>query len=34
VTTAANLRGEIRWTKPAPKNGPSVDVVNIAPAPL
>ena len=34
VTAAANLRGDIHWTKPAPKNGPSVDVVNIAGAPL
>jgi cytochrome c553 len=28
-----NLRGNIRWAKPAPKTGPSEDVVNIAPAP-
>ena len=34
ATAAANLRGEIRWAKPAPKTGPSQDVVNIAPAPL
>jgi cytochrome c553 len=34
VTAAANLRGDIRWTKPSPKSGPSADVVNIAPAPL
>ena len=34
VSAAANLRGDIRWTKPSPKNGPSTDVVNIAPAPL
>jgi cytochrome c553 len=34
VTAAANLRGDIRWTKPSPKNGPSADVANIAPAPL
>ncbi len=34
VTAAANLRGDIRWAKPAPKTGPSTDVVNIAPAPL
>jgi len=34
ATAAANLRGEIRWTKPAPKNGPSADVVNIAPPAL
>jgi cytochrome c553 len=33
-TAADNLRGSIRWTKPAPKDGPSPDVVNIAPAPL
>jgi hypothetical protein len=31
VTAAANLRGDIRWAKPAPKNGPSTDVVVIAP---
>jgi len=34
ATAAANLRGDIRWTKPSPKSGPSTDVVNIAPAPL
>jgi mono/diheme cytochrome c family protein len=34
ATAAANLRGDIQWTKPSPKNGPSADVVNIAPAPL
>jgi hypothetical protein len=34
ATSAANLRGQIRWAKPAPKTGPSQDVVNIAPAPL
>ena len=34
VTAAANLRGDIHWTKPAPKSGPSTDVVNIGPAPL
>jgi Domain of unknown function DUF11 len=34
ATAAANLRGDIHWTKPAPTNGPSTDVVNIAPAPL
>jgi cytochrome c553 len=33
-TQADNLRGNVRWTKPAPKTGPSEDVVNIAPAPL
>jgi cytochrome c553 len=33
-TATDNLRGNIRWTKPAPKDGPSPDVVNIAPAPL
>jgi cytochrome c553 len=31
VTAAANLRGDIRWAKPSPKNGPSTDVVVIAP---
>jgi len=34
ATAAANLRGQIHWAKPAPKTGPSPDVVNIAPAPL
>jgi cytochrome c553 len=34
ATAAANLKGEIRWAKPAPKTGPSADVVNINPAPL
>jgi cytochrome c553 len=34
ATAAANLRGEIRWAKPAPKTGPSTDVANINPAPL
>ena len=33
-TATDNLRGNIRWAKPAPKDGPSADVVNIAPAPL
>lgn len=33
-TEQDNLRGNIRWAKPAPKTGPSEDVVNIAPAPL
>ncbi|HEX9536364.1 MAG TPA: hypothetical protein VF924_12875, partial [Stellaceae bacterium] len=33
-TATDNLRGNIRWAKPAPKDGPSPDVVNIAPAPL
>lgn len=32
-TAADNVRGTIRWTKPAVKTGPS-DNVNIAPAPL
>jgi mono/diheme cytochrome c family protein len=31
VTAAANLKGDIRWAKPAPKSGPSTDVVVIAP---
>jgi hypothetical protein len=31
VTAAANLRGDIRWAKPSPKNGPSTDFVPIAP---
>jgi mono/diheme cytochrome c family protein len=34
ASAAANLRGEIRWAKPAPKTGPSQDVAAIAPAPL
>jgi cytochrome c553 len=34
VTATANLKGDIRWTKPSPKSGPSADIVNIAPAPL
>jgi hypothetical protein len=34
VTAAANLSGDIRWTKPSPKSGASTDVVNIAPAPF
>jgi cytochrome c553 len=34
ATAAANLRGDIHWTKPSPKDAPSTDVVNIAPAPL
>jgi mono/diheme cytochrome c family protein len=29
-----NLRGNIKWARPAPKQGPSQDVVNIAAAPL
>src|SRR5580704_1988359 len=33
-TATDNLRGNIRWAKPAPKEGVSPDVVNIAPAPL
>jgi mono/diheme cytochrome c family protein len=32
-TPADNVRGAIRWTKPAVKTGPS-DAVNIAPAPI
>jgi mono/diheme cytochrome c family protein len=34
VTAAANFKGDIRWTKPSPKSGPSADAVNIPPAPL
>jgi hypothetical protein len=34
TTSAANLRGQIRWAKPVPQTGPSQEVVNIAPAPL
>jgi mono/diheme cytochrome c family protein len=33
-TEKDNLKGSIRWTRPAPKSGPNLDVVNIAPAPL
>ena len=33
-TEANNLKGTIRWAKPAPKTGPNLDVANIAPAPL
>ena len=33
-TAQDNLRGNIKWTKPAPKTGPNMDVVNIAAAPL
>jgi mono/diheme cytochrome c family protein len=33
-TAASNLAGTIKWAAPAPKQGPSPDVVNIAPAPL
>ena len=34
ATAAANMNGSITWAAPAPKQGPSADVVNIAPAPL
>jgi len=34
ATAAANLRGDLRWTKPSPRSGPSTDVVVINPAPL
>lgn len=34
ATATANLRGDIRWTSPAPKSGPNTDVVAINPAPL
>ena len=33
-TQADNLKGTIRWAKPAPKTGPNTDNVAIAPAPL
>jgi mono/diheme cytochrome c family protein len=33
ATGSDRLRGMIRWAKPAPKTGPNLDVVNIAPAP-
>jgi len=33
-TAADNLAGNIKWASPAPKQGPSADVVNIAAAPL
>jgi len=34
ATAAANLKGEVRWAKPAPKMGPKEDSNPIAPAPL
>jgi mono/diheme cytochrome c family protein len=34
ATAAANLRGELRWLRPSPKNGPTHDTNLIAPAPL
>lgn len=34
ASAGAELKGDIHWTKPSPKDGPSVDVVNIAPAPF
>jgi hypothetical protein len=34
ATAQDNLRGNVKWAKPAPKTGPSTDAVNIAPAPL
>jgi hypothetical protein len=34
ATADANLKGDIRWAKPAPKTGPSTDAVAIAAAPL
>jgi mono/diheme cytochrome c family protein len=33
-TAAAPLKGDIRWAKPSPKDGPSTDFVAIAPPPL
>jgi mono/diheme cytochrome c family protein len=33
-TSTDNLKGNIRWAKPAPKTGPNLDVQNIGPAPL
>jgi mono/diheme cytochrome c family protein len=33
ATVADNLAGTIRWASPAPRQGPSPDVVNIAPPP-
>jgi mono/diheme cytochrome c family protein len=33
-TAADNLKGAIRWAKPAPKTGPNLDVQPIGPAPL
>ena len=33
-TAADNVNGSITWASPAPKQGPSADVVNIAAAPL
>ncbi len=34
ATAAANLRGELRWTRPEKKNGPAQDTAPINPAPL
>jgi cytochrome c553 len=34
ASAAANLRGEIRWARPAPKVGPNNETAAIAPAPL
>jgi cytochrome c553 len=34
LTQDANVKGTIKWAKPAPKTGPSTDVVNIAGAPM
>jgi cytochrome c553 len=34
ATADNNLKGSLRWDKPAPKTGPNLDAVNIAPAPL
>jgi mono/diheme cytochrome c family protein len=33
-TATDNLKGNIRWAKPAPKSGPNLDVQPIGPAPL
>jgi hypothetical protein len=33
-TATDNVKGTIRWAKPAPKTGPNLDVQNIAAAPL
>jgi cytochrome c553 len=34
ATAGDNLKGTLRWAKPAPKTGPNLDLVAIAPAPL
>jgi cytochrome c553 len=33
LSKAGAVKGDIHWTKPSPRNGPSTDVANIAPPP-